>query len=313
MKRKRVVVTGGAGFVGSRLCGRLVEDGYEVICLDNLASGNLENIGGLDLKFIRHDVKQPLTLEVDYIFHLASRASPIDFKQHAMDILLTNSQGTYNMLQVAKENNACFLLASSSEVYGNPQRHPQDESYWGNVNPVGVRSCYDEAKRFAEALSLSFCRNQGLDVRIARIFNTYGERMRKDDGRVIPNFINQAINGESMTIYGDGTQTRSFCYVSDMVEGLVRFMFTDDLEGEVLNLGNPNEGPILEVAKLIKNLTHSGSEIVFSPLPQDDPVRRKPDIAKAKQLLGWEPRVSLKQGLNQTIEYFREFARTHNV
>ncbi len=313
MKGKGVLVTGGAGFIGSWLCQRLVEEGYEVTCLDNLTSGNVENIAGLDVKFIRHDVKQPLELEADYIFHLASRASPVDFEQHAMDILLTNSQGAYNMLQLAEQNNARFLLASTSEVYGDPQKHPQDEGYWGNVNPIGVRSCYDEAKRFAEALSLSFHRKQGLDVRIARIFNTYGERMRQDDGRVIPNLINQAISRKPLTVYGEGTQTRSFCYISDMIDGLIGLMFTAGLGGEVINIGNPDEVTILEVAGLIKNLTHSSSEIVFCSLPQDDPVRRKPDITKAKQVLSWKPQVGLKQGLNRTIEYFTKFARTHNV
>ncbi len=313
MKGKRVLVTGGAGFIGSWLCQRLAKEGYEVTCLDNLTSGNAENIADLDVKLVRHHVKQPLELEADYVFHLASRASPVDFEQYAMDILLTNSQGTYNMLQLAEQNKARFLLASTAEVYGDPQRHPQDEGYWGNVNPIGVRACYDESKRFAEALSLSFHRQQGLDVRIARIFNTYGERMRQDDGRVIPNLINQAIDRKPITVYGDGTQTRSFCYISDMVDGLVRLMFTDGLQGEVLNLGSQNEITVLEVAQLVKNLTHSSSEIVFCPLPQDDPLRRKPDITKAKRLLSWYPRVSLEQGLNRTIEYFREFARKHNV
>jgi len=209
VRGKRVLVTGGAGFIGSWLCQRLIEEGYEVTCLDNLSSGNTENIAGRDVKFIRHDVKQSIELEADYIFHLASRAAPIDFEQHAVDILLTNSQGTYNMLKLAEQSNARFLLASSSEVYGDPQRHPQAEGYWGNVNPTGIRACYDEAKRFAEALSLSFYRNSGVDVRIARIFNTYGERMRRDDGRVIPNLINQAIGGKPLTVYGYGTQTSS--------------------------------------------------------------------------------------------------------
>lgn len=313
MKGKRVLVTGGAGFIGSWLCQRLAKEGYEVTCLDNLTSGNAENIADLDVKLVRHHVKHPLELAADYVFHLASRASPVDFEQYAMDILLTNSQGTYNMLQLAEQNKARFLLASTAEVYGDPQRHPQDEGYWGNVNPIGVRACYDEAKRFAEALSLSFHRQRRLDVRIARIFNTYGERMRQDDGRVIPNLINQAIDRKPITVYGDGTQTRSFCYISDMVDGLVRLMFTDGLQGEVLNLGSQNEITVLEVAQLVKNLTHSSSEIVFCPLPQDDPLRRKPDITKAKRLLSWYPRVSLEQGLNRTIEYFREFARKHNV
>ena len=313
MKGKRVLITGGAGFVGSWLCQRLVEEGCEVTCIDNLSSGSLDNIAGLDVKFINNDVRQPMKLAADYVFHMASRASPVDFGQHAVEILLTNSQGTYNMLQLAQKNKARFLLASSSEVYGDAQRHPQVEDYWGNVNPNGIRSCYDEAKRFAEALSMSCYRRHGLDIRIARLFNTYGERMRYDDGRVIPNIVNQAIRNKPITVYGDGTQTRSLCYISDMIDGLVRLMFTEGLTGQVLNLGNPNEVPILEIALLIRNLTGASSEIVFGSLPEDDPLRRNPDITRAKQLLNWEPKVGLDLGLNRTIEYFREFARTHAV
>lgn len=304
-KGKRTLVTGGAGFIGSWLCERLVENSYKVTCIDNLCSGSRKNLGRLDIEFMEHDVKQPIELEVDYIFHLASRASPIDFLQHPVDILLTSSLGTYNLLKLAEQNNARFLLASTSEVYGNPLQHPQDEVYWGNVNPVGPRSCYDESKRFSEALAMAFYRDSGLDVRIARIFNTYGERMREDDGRVVPNFINQALKNEPITVYGDGTQTRAFCYVSDMVDGLVKLMFGEGLEGEVINIGNPSEISILEVANLVKALTASNSEIVFKPLPQDDPARRKPDITKAKEKLNWEPKIGLEEGLERVVRYFK--------
>ena len=303
--KKRALVSGGAGFLGSWLCQRLVEEGYEVVCLDNLSSGKRENIASLEVEFIEHDIQKPLELEADYIFHLASRASPLDFEEYALDILLANSWGTYNMLKLAQRNNARFLIASSSEVYGNPLRHPQDEGYWGNVNPIGPRSCYDEAKRFSEALTLAFHRKHGLDVRIARIFNTYGERMRPDDGRVIPGFINQALKNEPLTVHGDGTQTRSFCYISDMVEGLMKLMFAAGMSGEVVNLGNPNEVRVLDVAMLVKGLTASASEITFKPLPQDDPLRRKPDIARARERLGWQPEVELERGLNLVIEYFK--------
>ena len=300
-----VLVTGGAGFIGSWLCERLIQNGYTVICFDNLSSGNIRNLEHLNIEFIEDDVRQPLELKVDYVFHLASRASPVDFQEHSTDILLTNSLGTYNMLRLSKQNRARFLLASTSEVYGEPLQHPQSEDYWGNVNPIGPRSCYDESKRFAEALAMSATRD-GLDVRIARIFNTYGGRMRGDDGRVIPNFVNQATKNEPITIYGDGTQTRSFCYVTDMVDGLMGLMFGDDLTGEVVNLGNPNEITILQLAQLIKRLTYSRSEIVFKPLPQDDPSRRKPDITKAKKRLNWQPKIGLDDGLRKTIEYYRQ-------
>jgi nucleoside-diphosphate-sugar epimerase len=304
-KGNNIVVTGGAGFIGSWLCERLVRDGYRVICIDNLSSGRTENLEHLDVEFIKEDVRQPLELKVDYVFHLASRASPVDFQEHSTDILLTNSLGTYNMLQLSQQNRARFLLASTSEVYGEPLQHPQNEEYWGNVNPIGPRSCYDESKRFAEALAMSAMRD-GLDVRIARIFNTYGGRMRSDDGRAIPNFINQATKNEPITVYGDGTQTRSFCYVSDMVDGLARLMFGDNLTGEVVNLGNPNETTILQLATLIKQLTDSKSEIVFRPLPQNDPSRRKPDITRAKKRLNWQPKIGLEEGLRKTIEYYRQ-------
>jgi len=310
-KKERVIVTGGAGFIGSWLCDRLVEEDYSVVCVDNIGSGRRKNIEHLlhseKFEFIEHDVKDPIKIDgsLSYIFHLASRASPVDFQKYAIDILLTNSLGTRNALELAKEKNARFLLASSSEVYGDPIEHPQRETYRGNVNPVGPRSCYDEAKRFAEALTSAFHGGYGLDVRIARIFNTYGPRMRKDDGRAIPNFITQALESQPITVHGDGSQTRSFCYISDMVGGLIKLMFTDDLGGEIVNLGNPEEVNILEIANLIKKMTNSGSKIAFKPLPRDDPARRKPDISKAKKLLGWNPTTSLEEGLRKTIEYFK--------
>lgn len=306
-----VLVTGGAGFIGSWLCDRLLAEGHRVICIDNLSSGSRGNIRHLlrrrGFRFVRHDVSRPVGVRgpVERIFHLASRASPADFRERAIDILLTNSLGTLHALELAREKGARFLLASTSEVYGDPREHPQREDYWGNVNPVGIRSCYDEAKRFAEALTMAFHRTYGLDVRIARIFNTYGPRMRGDDGRAIPNFITQALQGRPMTVYGDGSQTRSFCYVADMVEGLVRLMEAEGLAGEVVNLGNPEEVSILEVAELIRRLTGSGSEIVFGPLPQDDPARRRPDISKAEKVLGWRPTTPLEEGLRRTVEYFR--------
>lgn len=306
--RGKVIVTGGAGFIGSWLCQRLIQEGYEVTCLDNLSSGQRRNLKGLDIKFLQQDITEPLAVELEtaYIFHLASRASPVDFEKYPVDILLTNAMGTYHMLELAHKNGARFLLASTSEVYGNPLRHPQVETYWGNVNPNGPRSCYDEAKRFAESLTMTSGRQFGLDVRIARIFNTYGPKMRADDGRVIPNFINQALQGKTITVNGNGTQTRSFGYVSDLVEGLMRLMFTDGLEGEVINLGNPAEVSILEVARLIVDLTGSDSEITFQSLPQDDPERRQPDINKARLLLSWQPEIDLEPGLKTTIEYFRK-------
>jgi len=307
----KVFVTGGAGFIGSWLCDSLIEEGHEVVCVDNLGSGNKKNVEHLlpnpRFKFMKHDIREPLEIgeKVDCIFHLASRASPADFERYSIDILLANSLGTYNMLELARKNNARFLLASSSEIYGDPKIHPQLESYWGNVNPIGPRSCYDESKRFSESLTVNFHKKYGLDVRIARIFNTYGPRMRSDDGRIISNFIVQTLKNEPITVYGDGSQTRSFCYVSDMVNGLMKLMFTDGLGGDVINLGSRDEVAVLEVAKLIKKLTSSKSEITFKPLPENDPKRRNPNISKAKDLLGWEPSITLDVGLYKTIEYFR--------
>lgn len=308
---EKALVSGGAGFIGSWLCDSLIKEGHEVVCVDNLGSGNKKNVEHLfpnpRFKFMKHDVKEPLEIgeKVDYIFHLASRASPADFEGYSIDILLANSLGTYNMLELARKNNPRFLLASSSEVYGDPKVHPQPESYWGNLNPIGPRSCYDEGKRFSESLTINFYKKYGSDVRIARIFNTYGPRMRPDDGRVISNFVIQALENKPITVYGDGSQTRAFCYASDMVEGLKKSMFLEGLGGEVINLGNPDEITILEVAKLVKKLTGSDSEIIFEPLPENDPKRRKPDISKAKKLLSWAPQISLEDGLHRTIEYFR--------
>jgi len=306
----KVLVTGGAGFIGSNLCEAVLNKGYDVLCLDNLSTGNKKNIEHLlnnsKFKFIQYDVTKPIDLKVDFIFHLASPASPIDYQKLPIETSMANSIGIYNMLELARKNNARFLLASTSEVYGDPIEHPQKETYWGNVNPFGMRSCYDESKRFAETLTISFHRKYNLDVRIARIFNTYGPRMRLNDGRVIPNFIIQALTNKPITVYGHGKQTRSFCFISDMVDGLMKFMFIDGLSGEVINLGSTDERKIIEVAKFLKELTSSKSDIVFRPLPEDDPVKRKPDTTKAKKLLNWETKVDLKTGLIKTVEWFRK-------
>jgi len=303
----RALVTGGAGFLGSWLCELLVQRGYEVTCLDNMSSGRRRNIEHLKgkIEVVEGDVTDPPPLQrAEIIFHLASRASPADFKEHALEILAANSIGTLKMLQLAEKWGARFVFASSSEVYGNPLQHPQREDYWGNVNPIGPRSCYDEGKRFGEALAMAYHRKKGVDVRIARIFNTYGPRMRKDDGRVISNFVVQALKGKPLTVYGDGTQTRSFCYVQDLVEGLLR-LGEANVSGEVFNLGNPHEITIFELAQFVKQVTGTSSEIVFLPKPSDDPQRRKPDISKARELLGWEPKTSLEEGLKKTVHYFK--------
>lgn len=316
----RILVAGGAGFIGSHLCEKLLTDGHQVVCLDSFITGRKKNIEHLlkdkNFALIEADVTNPSIINhqpaqpaggssiIDYIFHLASPAAPRDFERLPIEILLANSLGTYQLLELAKKNKARFLLASSSEVYGGPMEHPQRESYWGHVNPIGGRSCYDEGKRFAEALCMSYFRKFNLDTRIVRIFNTYGERMRKDDGRVIATFINQALQGKPLTVFGDGSQTRSFCYISDMVDGLIKAMFMSDLGGEVINLGNSNEYQVIEVAKLIKKLTDSQSKIDFLPLPSDDPKKRKPDISQAKKLLNWEPKVGLEAGLKKTIKFY---------
>jgi dTDP-glucose 4,6-dehydratase len=306
----RAVVTGGAGFIGSHLVDRLIAEGWQVVVIDNLITGREENLqhlmGRPAFEFIRHDVCEPFDVDgaVDYVFHLASTASPVDFVRHPLETLRVGSYGTENALELAVRKGAKFLFSSTSEVYGDPLVHPQSEDYWGNVNPIGVRGVYDEAKRYAESLVMAYHRYKGVDTRIARIFNTYGERMRLDDGRVVPNFVCQALRGEPITVYGDGSQTRSFCYVSDLVEGIWRLAHAD--YHLPINIGNPEERTILEFAQLIKRLTGSDSPIVFQEFfTPDDPKQRCPDITRARQILGWEPRVSLEEGLRRTIEYFR--------
>lgn len=305
-----IIITGGAGFIGSHLSESLVSD-YRVICIDNFITGRKKNVAHLlsnkNFALIEHDVTKPVKIDekVKYIFHMASPASPIDYQLRPIETMLANSFGAYNMLELAKEKNARILLASTSEVYGDPKEHPQKETYWGNVNSIGPRSCYDESKRFAEALAMSYLKEHKVDIRLARIFNTYGPRMREDDGRVIPNFITQALQNKPITAYGDGSQTRSFCYVSDLVEGLKRFMFKDSLSGEVINIGNPEERTILQTAKIVKQIIGSSSEIIFKELPRDDPLRRNPDISKAKKLLSWTPKVSFDAGLKKTVEAFK--------
>jgi len=305
------VVTGGSGFIGSHLCEYLLARGERVIAIDNLGSGDKSNIKSLakngDFTFIKHDVRKPLKISenVDYFYNLASRASPTDFDRFPIEIMMTNSLGTYNVINMALEKKARFLMASTSESYGDPDVSPQPETYWGHVNPVGPRSCYDESKRFSEALTMTFIRHHGLDGRIIRIFNTYGPRMRLNDGRVVPNFITQALAGEPLTVYGDGSQTRSFCYVSDLVNGIYLMMHAPT-KGIVVNLGNPNEMTVLELAEAIRKMTGSASKIVFKPLPENDPLQRRPDISRAKDLLGWEPEVGLEEGLQKTIEWFRK-------
>ena len=307
---KTSLVAGGSGFIGSHLCEYLLGKGERVIAVDNLGSGSKDNVQGLlemdRFKLIRQDVREPLEIDdrIDHIYNLASRASPADFSEHPVEILMTNSQGTYNLINLAQDKNARFLMASTSECYGDPEVSPQPETYWGRVNPVGPRSCYDESKRFSEALTMAYVRNHGLDGRIIRIFNTYGPKMRLDDGRVVPNFVTQALTGKPMTVYGDGNQTRSFCYVSDLVRGIYLMMHADT-NGEVVNLGNPVEMTVLEFARKIKAMTGNASEIVFSPMPENDPLQRRPDIGKAKRLLGWEPLVGLDQGLKLTIDWFK--------
>lgn len=309
----RIVVTGGAGFIGSHLCARLLADGHQVTAVDNLITGMRRNIEPLlsndRFSFVEQDVVLPIDLPADAVFHLASPASPRGYLDHPIETALVNSIGTHNTLEMARKYGAKFLLASTSEAYGDPLEHPQVETYWGNVNPIGVRSCYDESKRFGEALTMTYIRATGLDARIIRIFNTYGPHSDPDDGRIVPNFITQALNGAPITVYGDGSQTRSLCYVSDLVEGIIGAMFQEGTKGEVINLGNPLENTVLEYAYLIKEMCGSRSTIEFKPLPQDDPTRRCPDISKARGLLGWEPRVGLAEGLGRTIEWFKAVAK----
>ncbi len=305
---KRILVTGGAGFLGSHLSDRLIGEGADVVCIDNFFSGSKDNIRHLFpnpyFELIRHDVIHPLFVEVDHIYHLACPASPIHYQRNAIKTVKTTVMGTINMLGLAKRIRARILLSSSSEVYGDAKVHPQKESYWGNVNPIGIRSCYDEGKRVAETLMMDYHRQNRVETRIARIFNTYGPRMAVDDGRVVSNFIVQALKGEPLTVHGNGSQTRSFCYVTDLIEALVRLMSVEDFIGPV-NLGNPGEFTILELAEKILKLTGSRSRIVHEALPQDDPVRRCPDISLAGEKLGWKPAISLDEGLPPTIAYFR--------
>jgi dTDP-glucose 4,6-dehydratase len=307
---KRALVTGGAGFVGSHLCDRLLADGFEVVAMDNLVTGNLANIEHLfgveGFKFIHQDVTEYLHVPgpIGYILHFASPASPVDYLELPIQTLKVGSLGTHKALGLAREKGARFLLASTSEVYGDPLVHPQTEDYWGNVNPVGPRGVYDEAKRFAEAMTMAYQRYHEIDTRIVRIFNTYGPRMRLDDGRVLPSFMGQALRGEDLTVFGDGSQTRSFCYVDDLVEGVIRLLHSD--EREPVNIGNPREMTIREFGECVLRVTKAKSGFVSLPLPQDDPKQRRPDISKAKRVLGgWEPQVDLEEGLRRTAEYFR--------
>jgi dTDP-glucose 4,6-dehydratase len=305
----RTLITGGAGFIGSHLCERFLAKGHDVVGVDNLITGALGNIERFRneqrFTFVRHDVSQPLALDgpVDNVLHFASPASPVDYLAYPIQTLKVGSLGTHNTLGLAKAKGARYLLASTSEVYGDPEQHPQREDYWGHVNPIGVRGVYDEAKRFSEAMVMAYHRAHGVDTRIIRIFNTFGPRMRLDDGRVLPNFMGQALRGEPLTVYGDGSQTRSFCYVDDLVEGIDRLLAADF--HEPVNLGNPDEVTILQFAQEILALTGSPNPVVHKPLPQDDPRVRRPDITRARQLLGWEPRVSRAEGLRRTLDYFR--------
>ncbi|MBI1789958.1 MAG: SDR family oxidoreductase [Acidobacteria bacterium] len=313
----RIIVSGAAGFIPSHMCDRLLAEGHTVAGLDNFLTGSPKNLAHLQgrpgFQFIRHDITQPLpealldSAQVGAVLHMASPASPKDYMEHPIETLDVGSAGTRRMLELARAHGASFLLTSTSECYGDPAVHPQVETYWGNVNPVGPRSCYDESKRFAEALTMAYHRTHGVRTNIARIFNTYGPRMQLNDGRVVPAFIDQALRGAPLTVFGDGSQTRSFCYVSDMVEGLYRLMFSG--ERYPVNLGNPTEMTILEFAEQIRALTGSRSEIVRQPLPEDDPKQRQPDISKAIRVLGWEPRVTLDQGLRHTVGYFQELER----
>jgi UDP-glucuronate decarboxylase len=309
MQGLRILITGGAGFLGSHLCDRLVAQGADVLCLDNFFTGAKRNIRHLidnhNFELIRHDIVQPMFLEVDQIYNLACPASPVHYQYNPVKTVKTNVMGAINMLGLAKRVKARILQASTSEIYGSPQEHPQTETYWGHVNPIGLRSCYDEGKRVAETLMMDYHRQNQVDIRLVRIFNTYGPRMAISDGRVVSNFVVQALRNEPITIYGDGSQTRSFCYVSDMIDAFIKMMNNEDFIGPV-NLGNPTEFSIKQLAELVVKSTQSKSQITFKPLPQDDPVQRRPDITLAKEKLNWEPQVELKEGLLKAVDYFRE-------
>lgn len=307
--KKRILITGGAGFLGSHLCERLLNEGNEIICADNLFTGRKQNIAHLmshpNFEFMRHDITEPICVEVDQIYNLACPASPPHYQYNAIKTIKTSVMGAINVLGLARRVHARVFQASTSEIYGDPEVHPQPESYWGHVNTIGLRSCYDEGKRVAETLFFDYHRQNGVDIRVVRIFNTYGPRMLPDDGRVVSNFIVQALRGNDITIYGDGTQTRSFCYVDDLIEGFVKFMDTDNFTGPV-NLGNPGEFTMLELAEQVLKKVGGKSKIVFRPLPSDDPKQRQPDITLAKNKLGWEPKVPLSDGLDRTIAYFAQ-------
>ncbi|MDH7604482.1 MAG: SDR family oxidoreductase [Melioribacter sp.] len=316
MQKKVAVVTGGAGFLGSHLCDRLINEGMKVICLDNLLTGRIENIehlfGNENFQFIKLDVTNYIHVpsKVDYVLHFASPASPIDYLKLPIQTLKVGSLGTHKALGLAKEKNAVFLLASTSEVYGDPLVHPQSEDYWGNVNPVGPRGVYDEAKRFAEAMTMAYHRYHGLQTRIARIFNTYGPRMRIDDGRALPAFFSQALRGEDVTVFGDGSQTRSFCYVDDLIEGIFRLLMSNEVYP--VNIGNPDEVSLKEFAEEVIKICNSKSKIVYKELPEDDPKVRQPDITRAKKILNWEPKISRAEGLKLTLEYFKKMILGNN-
>lgn len=308
---KKILITGGAGFLGSHLCDRMIEQGHQVFCLDSLFTGSLKNIEHLkkhsDFKFIKHDVVDPINIDkLDEIYNLACPASPVHYQYNPIHTMKTSVIGSLNVLELARMTGAKVFQASTSEVYGDPTVHPQPEEYWGNVNTIGIRSCYDEGKRAAETLFFDYQRTYNLPIKVVRIFNTYGPRMAADDGRVVSNFIVQALRGENLTVYGDGTQTRSFCYADDLVEGFIRLMNSGDEVFGPINLGNPGEFTMIELAEKVLRLTGSKSKLVHLPLPQDDPKQRRPDITKAKQYLDWEPTVPLEQGLEQTISYFKQ-------
>lgn len=312
--RKRVLVTGGAGFLGSHLCERLLSDGCDVLCVDNFYSGTKDNVahlvGNPHFELMRHDVTFPLYVEVDEIYNLACPASPIHYQWDPVQTTKTSVHGAINMLGLAKRTKAKIFQASTSEVYGDPEVHPQQESYWGRVNPIGIRSCYDEGKRCAETLFFDYHRQHALEIKVVRIFNTYGPRMHPNDGRVVSNFIVQALRGEDITIYGDGSQTRSFCYVDDLIEGFVRLMASSKEVTGPINMGNPGEFTIRELAETVLKMVGGNSKLIMMPLPQDDPKQRQPDITLAKNTLGWEPKIKLEEGLGKTIDYFRNFLAT---